>query len=150
MNKISNFSLYGMEVWSRGTNRVIEMCQQHGTVPPVFEEWQGFLVVTFKAQMVPVLERPESQPESQPESLDRRVLALLKSQALGKAEISEHLGQKEVSGQLNKVIRGLMGKGLIEYTLPDKPNSRLQKYQLASKGQSLIKIVEKEAGADEE
>jgi ATP-dependent DNA helicase RecG len=58
-----------VEVWGRGTNRVIEMCQRHGTAPPVFEEWQGFLVVTFKAQMVPVSEQPESRPESQPESV---------------------------------------------------------------------------------
>jgi ATP-dependent DNA helicase RecG len=53
---------------------------------------------------------------------------------LGKAEVSAHLGQKEVSGQLNKVIRTLMGQGLIEYALPDKPNSRLQKYRLTEKG----------------
>ena len=97
------------------------------------------MVVTFKAQLVAggmarvgsqVESKVESQPESQPESLDRRVLALLKTQALSKAEISTHLGQKEVSGQLNKVIRSLIAQGLIEYTLPDKPNSRLQKYRL--------------------
>ena len=135
-----------VEVWGRGTNRVIEMCETHGALPPVFEETQGFVIVTFKAQLTAggpeaakarvapgsrqPESRPESQPESQPESLDRRVLAVLKPQALGKTEISEHLGQKEVSGQLNKVIRALMGQGLIEYTLPAKPNSRLQKYRL--------------------
>jgi len=77
--------------------------------------------------------------ESQPESLDRRVLALLKTQALSKAEISTHLGQKEVSGQLNKVIRSLIAQGLIEYTLPDKPNSRLQKYRLTQAGERALK-----------
>jgi ATP-dependent DNA helicase RecG len=61
---------------------------------------------------------------------------LLKPQALGKAEISANLGQKEVSGQLNKVIRALMDQGLIEYTLPDKPNSRLQKYRLIPAGRT--------------
>jgi ATP-dependent DNA helicase RecG len=144
-----------VEVWGRGTNRVIEMCQKHGAAPPVFEEKQGFLVVTFRAQMVvggatgaakgqavPVSGQPESQPElqpeSRPESLDRRVLALLQPQDLGKAEISVHLGQKEVSGQLNKVIRVLMGQGLIEYTLPDKPNSRLQKYRLTPEGEKAL------------
>jgi len=72
-------------------------------------------------------------------SLDRRVLALLKTQALSKAEISTHLGQKEVSGQLNKVIRSLIAQGLIEYTLPDKPNSRLQKYRLTLAGERALK-----------
>jgi ATP-dependent DNA helicase RecG len=41
-----------VEVWGRGTNRVIAMCKKHGTEPPVFEERQGFVHVTFKAPMV--------------------------------------------------------------------------------------------------
>ena len=60
-------------------------------------------------------------------------------QALGKAEISVNLGQKEISGQLNKVIRALIDQGLIEYMLPDKPNSRLQKYRLTLAGQKALK-----------
>ena len=126
--------------WDRGTNRVIEMCKKHGATPPTFEEMQGFLIVTFKAQMVAGgMAKVGSKVESQPESLDRRVLALLKTQALSKAEISTHLGQKEVSGQLNKVIRSLIAQGLIEYTLPDKPNSRLQKYRLTQAGERALK-----------
>ena len=141
-----------VEVWGRSTNRVIEMREKHGAPPPVFEEKQGFLVVTFRASLVaggaagtakgravPASGQPESRPELQPESLDRRVLALLKPQALGKAEISANPGQKEVSGQLNKVIRALMDKRLIEYTLPDKPNSRLQKYRLTPAGEKALK-----------
>ena len=120
------------------------MCKKHGATPPTFEEMQGFLIVTFKAQMVAgrmakVGSKVGSKVESQPESLDRRVLALLKTQALSKAEISTHLGQKEVSGQLNKVIRSLIAQGLIEYTLPDKPNSRLQKYRLPLAGERALK-----------
>ena len=41
-----------VEVWGRGTNRVIAMCKKHGTEPPVFEEKQGFVIVTFKAHLV--------------------------------------------------------------------------------------------------
>ena len=32
-----------VEVWGRGTNRVIEMCRQHGAALPVFEETRGFV-----------------------------------------------------------------------------------------------------------
>ena len=70
------------------------------------------------------------QPESQPESLDLRVLEILSSGTANKAELSEKLGQREVSDQLNKVIRDLIAEGRVEYNLPDKPNSRLQKYRL--------------------
>ena len=51
---------------------------------------------------------------------------------MGKRDISAALAQKEVSGQLNKVIRALLTAGLIEPTIPDKPNSRLQQYRLTS------------------
>ena len=41
-----------VEVWGQGINRVSEMCGKHGPAPPVFEEKQRFLVVTFRAQLV--------------------------------------------------------------------------------------------------
>ena len=49
---------------------------------------------------------------------------------MGKREISAALGQKEVSGPLNKAIRTLQAAGLIVTTLPHKPGSRLQQYRL--------------------
>lgn len=51
------------------------------------------------------------------------------SDALAKQEISQRLGQKAISGPLNKVIRELLAQGLIEMTRPETPNSRLQKYR---------------------
>jgi len=35
-------------------------------------------------------------------------------------------------------IRPLLADGLLERTLPDKPNSRNQQYRLTSKGRSLL------------
>ena len=70
------------------------------------------------------------RPESRLESLDQKVLKLLAGSPTSKAELSEKLGQKRVSGQLHKVMRDLIAEGRVEYTLPDKPNSRLQKYRL--------------------
>ena len=74
--------------------------------------------------------RPESQPESQPESLADRVLRHLADGPMSKADLSRSLGQKRVSGQLNKVIRLLVADGRIERTMPEKPQSRLQAYRL--------------------
>ena len=74
--------------------------------------------------------RPESQPESQPESLESRVLQILQNGPLSKAELSQKLGQKTVSGTLNQLVRSLVTSGKVAYTLPEKPNSRLQKYKL--------------------
>ena len=66
--------------------------------------------------------------------MDLRVLRIVRKQSASKAEISALLGQKVVSGQLNKVIRALLAAKLIAHTIPDKPNSRLQKYQLTDTG----------------
>jgi ATP-dependent DNA helicase RecG len=69
------------------------------------------------------------------------VLALLLSQALGKKQLSEALGQINISGQLNKVIRILCDGKYIEPTIPEKPQSRLQKYQLTSAGKTLTEKI---------
>jgi len=121
-----------VECWGRGTNRVIAECERHGGAPPVFEERQGFVVVTFRT---PIAGR---QPESQPESLAQRVLVALVQRPLRKADIAARLGQKGISGQMNKVIREIVRQGLIEYTIPDKPNSRLQKYRLTEAGGRML------------
>jgi predicted transcriptional regulator len=56
------------------------------------------------------------------------------------------LGHKSISSKLNLRIRQMLDSGLIEYTIPDKPNSRLQKYRLTSKGQALLALEFKNGG----
>jgi hypothetical protein len=86
------------------------------------------------------------QVGQQPESMEIRVLRQLVLQPMGKAQLSEAMGQKTISGQLNKVIRVLVADQTIEPTIPDKPTSRLQKYRLTEKGQRLLEKLGKEGG----
>ena len=37
---------------------------------------------------------------------------------------------KGVPGHIHRMVRELLAEGNIEYTVPEKPNSRLQKYRL--------------------
>jgi ATP-dependent DNA helicase RecG len=147
-----------IEKWGRGTNRVVAMCQEAGIAPPEFEEITGAAVVTFRVRVgetagpevgSKVESRPESQPESQPESstspvpvqfqsLEDRILVLLRKGALPVSIVSKRLGQKRVSGQLKVVLKTLLSNSLIEFTIPDKPNSRLQKYRLTEKGRKVL------------
>lgn len=57
---------------------------------------------------------------------------------LSKAALASELGHQSVSGELKKQILRLLVHDLIEMTLPDKPNSRPQKYRLTAKGRALL------------
>jgi ATP-dependent DNA helicase RecG len=85
------------------------------------------------------LESPESRLESRLEStLAASVILLLNQAEAGKAQLAQLLGHKTVSGELHKQIKRLLALGLIEMTLPEKPNSRLQKYRLTVAGRMIV------------
>ena len=138
-----------IERMGTGTRDMIDNCISAGLPEPEFGLDGGFVVTIHRPESNGVLmnrvsdvgppePQPESRPESQPESLESRILGLLQQEPLGKAEISAGLGQKKVSGQLNKVIRSMVADQYIELTIPDKPNSRLQKYRVTPRGRALL------------
>jgi len=69
-------------------------------------------------------------------------------QALGKRpfsanELSEILGLRSKTGAFKRTIKELMDRKFIEYTIPAKPNSRLQKYRLTDAGKHVLKSIPK-------
>lgn len=125
-----------IESWGTGTLNILYWCREGHCPDPTWEERTESVWVSFYPSRGFELQQqePESQPESQPESLSVRVLRVLVEGPLGKSEISARLGQRAVSGPLNATLRQHLAKGLVEYTVPDKPQSRLQRYRLTAKG----------------
>ena len=77
------------------------------------------------------------------ESLERRVLALLATEPLSRSAIADRLGHRSVSAGLNRVIHRLLKSGRTEYTVPDKPHSRLQKYRVTPAGHAVLQELVK-------
>jgi ATP-dependent DNA helicase RecG len=117
-----------VEVWGRGTNRVIEMCKKHGAAPPTFEELQGFLIVTFKAQIVADGDPGEARGLAEKvgrrlvEGLadtQRKILDLMrKNPAISKRELAATIGVSTTA--VDKNIASLKAKDLVHRIGPDK------------------------------
>lgn len=56
-----------------------------------------------------------------------------------RSEIFDFLGLENQTMNFRNHIKPLIDFGMIEMTLPDKPNSRFQKYRLTDKGKKLLK-----------
>ncbi len=70
------------------------------------------------------------------------LLKALKDAPLSTGELAGILDMNSKTGALKRTIKELIEQQLIEYKLPDKPNSRLQKYQITEKGQELLKSLQ--------
>ena len=135
-NRLLARSLYltqYIEEMGTGTLDMIRRCRDAGLPEPEFTDSSGFKTTIWRA-------KPPNQIKVQPESLPRdirsRVLNLLADGRLSRSELSTKLGQKKPTGHLYNVVRNLLDDQMIEYTLPDKPRSRGQQYQLTDKGRT--------------
>jgi DNA-binding PadR family transcriptional regulator len=70
-------------------------------------------------------------------------LEIISLLALSRNKLSQKLGQKTISGQLNKVLSKLMDDRLIEYTIPDNPTHPAQKFRLSERGAAFLKLLTK-------
>ena len=128
-----------IEKWGMGTLNIIDWCKENGNPKPSWEIRAESVVTTFLPSVFfatgeipeerPKL-RPKIRPKLRPKSIEEEVVNLLRKEPLSKAEIAELLGHQRISGGLKKVFQNLIDQGVIAYTIPDKPRSKVQKYKL--------------------
>lgn len=126
-----------IEKWGRGTNRVIEMCQTAGLKPPKFEEIGESALVTFHVNVgVTRQVTPQDTPQVTPQ-----VKAVLESarQPRSRDELQAAVDIKDREHFRKKYLLPLIQTGWLEMTIPDKPNSRLQKYRLTTAGAKAVR-----------
>ena len=70
------------------------------------------------------------------ENLDKLIVFCTKARSFG--EMLAFMGLTDRTKSRRKYIHPLLEVGIIEQTMPEKPNSRNQKYQLTDKGFNLL------------
>lgn len=77
---------------------------------------------------------PQVAPQVSPQV--RELIAVLDG-AMNREQLQALLGLQDRKSFRQRYLQPALAEGLIEYTRPDKPNSRLQQYRLTSQGQAL-------------
>jgi ATP-dependent DNA helicase RecG len=123
-----------IEQWGSGVRRMFQEAKDQGLPDPEIIEIG--MRVRFIVRLVEPLaiKKPKAQVGAQSES----VLLALFDTPLSAFELSHVLGLETKTGAFKRSIKALLAQGLIEYTLPEKPNSRLQKYQLTDSGKAVL------------
>lgn len=144
-----------------GIPKIIRAMKANGSSPPLFEtdDDRSYFLTTLrihhqyiiqikenkeafiqaKSQIEPRVEsRVESGVGSEP--LKIQILHLLKEKEHSKKEMAISFGRKKTYRHLDETVRSLVEAQMIVYTIPDKPQSRLQEYRLTDKGRKQLNI----------
>jgi ATP-dependent DNA helicase RecG len=126
--------------------RRLSLCEQAGTGLRMMQnQWQSLgnprpqyindrvnKAFEFGLPLCLTDKKAESQAESKAQlDMAQQICSILADGEKSKSFIAKALGKKRVDGQLNSQIRKLLKDGRIEYTIPEKQNSRLQQYRLS-------------------
>lgn len=110
-----------------GMNRILQVYDRN-----IFKLSENFLEVVFPLST--------STPQVTPQV--KNLLETLE-QNMSKIEIQRALGLKDRKNFEEKYLNPALKQGLIEMTIPNKPKSSNQKYNLSSKGAELRKLTVK-------
>ncbi len=72
-----------------------------------------------------------------------KILIMLEKESLKRSEIMAGLGKLNNTKSVRKYIEPLEEIGWITKTIPDKPNSQLQRYTLTTKGRKLLEELKR-------
>lgn len=124
-----------IEMWGRGTNRVVEMCRDHGIAPPEFAQVGPWVVVTFRVH-VGTTRVTEQFTEHVAVQVTVQVAAVLEAARTprSRSQLQQAAGVANRPHFTTAYLTPLVRAGWLEMTIPDKPRSRLQRYRTTEAG----------------
>lgn len=140
-----NVLLFGMlfrmgliEQIGSGLRRIRKLCQEANLPEPVIQADEHWFTVIFWRQL-----KQDTDPVSDPDLFDlstaslspntQRLMRVLQTGEMGSSELMQELGIKHRTFFRQHYLKPALEHNVIELTLPEKPNSRLQKYRLKTK-----------------
>ena len=111
-----------IESWGRGYEKIRTQFESATLPMPTFEVARGGVITTI--QRVAEGVTPQVTPQV------KVLLFMLKDGDKSVVEMMERLGLKDRHNFNERYLQPALSLGLVEMTIPDKPNSRLQRYRL--------------------
>jgi len=151
-----------IETWGRGIQRIFTACKESGTPRPSLTFDGTGLTLEFryateylKAMATPPVAPPvtgqvtgEVAGEVTGEVTGEvsRLLQVLAGEVFSRTELQARLMLKSQANFRDRYLLPALAEGLVEHTIRDKPNSRLQKYRLTDKGRASLESLPKSSG----
>ena len=138
-----------MEQWGPGIQRVIEQVAKAGLPEPVIEEIQDRVRVTIYVPSHDPGQVGEqvSKSSEQVSKSSEQVMAVLTAADTprSRSELLAAIGLADAYGNYRRHLLPLVEKGYLARTIPDKPNSRLQRYRLTDAGRAHLDSISGDA-----
>jgi ATP-dependent DNA helicase RecG len=136
-----------VEEWGSGIPGIFRIAKAEKLPEPTIEELAGRIRFTVPLAEILPLKREQSRkggasltaPVTAPvgDSVAKLLGLLREREPLGNEDIRRAFGLKSRRRLRETYLTPALSADLIQYTLPDKPNSRLQKYRLREKGRQM-------------
>ncbi|OGB33729.1 MAG: hypothetical protein A3F78_12235 [Burkholderiales bacterium RIFCSPLOWO2_12_FULL_61_40] len=135
------------EGWGRGVERIFAACRAAGVPEPVlrYEPNDMWLEFAFGDAYLKVLGARQKLTDQVPPGVEAqvteqvgRLIAVLNEQTLSLQELMMSLGLSHRPNFIALYLRPALDAKYLQMTVPDKPNSRLQKYTLTALGRQWL------------
>ena len=144
-----------IDAWGRGIQKITDACEEYKIPAPKFEaESLGLTVILKNRLSLEAAEKNQEGPGRDQVTAEvtgvvtgevtgvvtgevKRLLAAIKNE-MSRKDLQASLGLKHEDHFRNSYLVPALELGLVEMTIPGKPQSRLQKYRLSAKGKAYL------------